>query len=222
MIGAKHRSRDMDFWIHRPLGNDALDYAAFDILQLKILYQLYQPNLFKYSHIKAESKRYTELYKHEIPVPSWWVDHGILPQEILERSSWIQQRYNKLGTKACGACRREMHQDSFACPFDKWQCGQLCHTCVEAKQFIRRPRLERAGDISFDWVKDYKAIRESSWKCEEERQLDMGYVTRIGKSKYISDDDWDGKWDEFYDRDSDRPEYDIDEDSDYWRRQNSD
>lgn len=220
MVQAKHRLHDMDFWIHRPLDNDVLNYAAFDILQLKFLYQLYQPNLYKYSHIKAESKRYVELYKHELPRSSWWVDHGILPQEILERSSRIQQRYDKLGAKVCGRCRRELHQDSFACPFDKWQRGQLCHTCVEAKQFIKRPRFERVENISFDWVKDYKARRERSQKYEEERQLDTEHVTRIGKSKYSSDDDWDGRWDGFYDYD--RPDYDVDEDSDYWRRMDSD
>jgi len=113
-----------------------------------------------------------------------------------------------------------LHQDSIACPFDKLQRGQLCHICVEAKQFAKKPRLERVEDISFDWVKDYKARKERSCKYEEERQIDMGHVTRIGIGKYSSDDDWDGRWDDFYDRD--RPEYDVDEDSDYWRRQNSD
>ena len=65
----------------------------------------------------------------------------------------------------------------------------FCHTCVEAKQFIKRPGFEKVENISFDWVKDYKAKMERSSRYEEERQLNMGHVTQIGKSNYSSDDD---------------------------------
>jgi hypothetical protein len=124
-----------------------------------------------------------------------------------------------LGTKVCGRCRRELHQDSFACPFDKGQRGQLCHACVEAKQHVKRPRFENVEIISFE-VTDYKAMRERSRKHEEERRLDGGQVSRPGKREDSCDDDWDGKWDGFYEREN--LEYDVDDDSDYWRRMDSD
>ena len=113
-----------------------------------------------------------------------------------------------------------MHQDSFACPFDKWQRGQICHTCIEAKQFLKKPRFERVENISFDWVKEYKARRERSLKYEEEGQLDTEHVAQIAKSFTMYGNDSDGNWDVFYEGNS--PEYDVDEDSDYWRRNHSD
>src|SRR5438552_3202120 len=151
-INSKHHRDETGFWIERPLDDDMHEYAAFDILQLRTLYNFYKPTLHNYPYIREESKRYAELYKNELPpVGAWHIDHGILPQEILDRSLRIQAQYDHLGTRVCGRCCRELHQDSFACPFNKWMRGQICHTRVEAKQFIKKPaRSRHAEPISFD------------------------------------------------------------------------
>jgi hypothetical protein len=147
-IKAKHKRDETDFWIRRPLHKDLLDYASFDILQLRALYKSYSPGLTKYPHIAEESKRYVELYKdYRREKKVWYIDHGVLPQEILERSHEAQLIYNKLGTMECGGCARELHQDSFRCSFQKWQRGQLCHTCAEAKRFRETPPPHMRGGI---------------------------------------------------------------------------
>lgn len=140
-IKARHKRDETDFWIHRPLHQDLLDYASFDILQLRALYGSYSSSFSSYPHIAEESKRYVEIYKdYRRDNRAWYVDHGVLPQEILERSLQVQLKYNKLGMRKCGGCARDLHQDSFQCSFRKWLRGQLCHTCTEAKRFRERGR----------------------------------------------------------------------------------
>ena len=83
------------------------------------------------------------MYKEQRrPRASTFWDHGILPQEILERSAAIQVKYDCLGTNTCRGCGRELHQDSFQCLFKAWRRGQLCYTCVEAKGFADMRRYE--------------------------------------------------------------------------------
>ena len=134
-IKERHTRNETEFWITRPLDRDSVDYAYFDIIQLRALYNYYSPSLSKYPHIMSESKQYVEMHKEQRrPRGSTYWDHGVLPQEILERSAATQVKYDGLGTKACGGCGRELHQDSFQCRFKAWRRGQLCNTCVEAKR----------------------------------------------------------------------------------------
>jgi hypothetical protein len=120
------------------LDQDELDYAALDILQLRALYKLYKSRMLELSHILDESERYSQIWKDERPPGrAWYIDHGILPQEILERPALAQMKHDKLGTKECGGCGRLLHQDSFKCAFERWQEGQHCHTCIRAKRWVR-------------------------------------------------------------------------------------
>ena len=83
------------------------------------------------------------------PADAWYVDHGVLPQEILERSDRAKLRWDELETKKCGACRRDLHQDSFPIAFQnksqwlKRENGPLCYTCRQAKYFRDNPRPRR-------------------------------------------------------------------------------
>jgi hypothetical protein len=71
---------------------------------------------------------------------AWFIDHDILPQEILERSPEIHERFDQLGTRVCAGCRRALHQDSFRDSFARrWtlrlgEHGRLCYTCHEARR----------------------------------------------------------------------------------------
>lgn len=106
-----------------------------------MLYTAYLEAIPKYPHIAVESQRYTELYNNERPPANvWYLDHDILPQEILERSPEIHERYDQLGTRVCAGCRRALHQDSFRDSFARrWtlrlgEHGRLCYTCQEARR----------------------------------------------------------------------------------------
>ena len=147
---------------------------------------------------------------------AWHTDHGILPQEILDRPLQIQAQYDHLGIRVCGLCRRELHQDSFACPFNKWQRGQICHTCVEATQLIKKPALSRhAEPISFDWFKDFK--ERDSRNVQTEVRLDIDRSHSLVRSfEYGLDDDHWNDW--YYETQRKSDEYDPDEDSDLDRR----
>ena len=137
------------------------------------------------------------------PTRAWHIDHGILPQEIIERSTQIQLRYDRLGTKRCGRCCRELHQDSFSQPFEKWIRGQICHTCVEAKQFLNKPsRTARFEEISFPWFKEFKERRTGTQKDEQEGQLYIA-TSPIRSWTYDLDDDYWCNYDEESDYDSD-------------------
>src|SRR5436190_23990198 len=104
----------------------------------------YRHLLSNYIHIAAESKRYVELNKGKLHRQgAWYVDHGVLPQEILERPPAVKALYDKYGTRTCEGCKRELHQDSFRCPFETWRLGQLCYTCERAKLYANRPAPTR-------------------------------------------------------------------------------
>ena len=80
----------------------SLAYSSFKIVQLRTLYQTYLEVISKYPHISVESQRYTELYKERRPpANAWFLDHNILPQEILERTPEIRQQFDALGTRDC-------------------------------------------------------------------------------------------------------------------------
>jgi hypothetical protein len=147
----RKQNNDKDFWLRRPLTISALDYASFKIVQLRTLYMTYLDSISKYPHIAIESQRYGELYKDERPPPNaWFLDHHFLPQEILERSPEIHERYDPLGTRVCAGCRRPLHQDSFRDSFARtWtlrlgEHGRLCYTCQQARR-SREPTRNR-GD----------------------------------------------------------------------------
>lgn len=121
-----HKRDETEFWITRPLSEILLEYAAYDIVQLRALYKVYEFWIPSYPHIKEESKRYVELSMgQKPPLNAWYLEHGILPQEILHR----RDSNDKLGTMRCGGCSRELHRESFRA----WRNGALCHTCAEAK-----------------------------------------------------------------------------------------
>ena len=119
----------------------SLAYSSFKIVQLRTLYQTYLEVISKYPHISVESQRYTELYKERRPpANAWFLDHNILPQEILERTPEIRQQFDALGTRDCAGCRRSLHQDSFRDSFAMtWtlrlgEHGRLCYTCQGARR----------------------------------------------------------------------------------------
>jgi len=224
-IKRRHFDNETDFWIQRPLGPDERDYAAFDIMQLQTLFKACHLDLRLLSpeflvNIREESRRYVELYLQleRPPAQAWHLDHPILPQEILSRSPEIQRSYDDLGTKVCGRCQRALHQDSFPCPFPKWQRGQICHTCVEASRLNknRTSHFDRFQPISFDWYKDYKN-RESKATSSHRDDPDVESLrfesSRLTIRRYDSDEDY--NWD-YEDRELDK--YDPDEDSDFGRR----
>ena len=133
--------QDRDFWLRRPMTLSVLDFSSFKIVQLEALYKHYLEALSKYPHIKAESKRYLDMYNDERPPPrAWFIDHDILPQEILERSTELIRQNDLLGMRTCAGCRRELHQDSFSDSFRRrWtlrlgEHGRLCYTCQEARR----------------------------------------------------------------------------------------
>ena len=149
-IKQRHHRDETAFWVSRPLDIDLLEYASFDIAQMQALYKSYHPTMGRYPYIAAESKRYVELYRDSRrPADAWYVDHGVLPQEILERSDRAKLRWDELETKKCGACRRDLHQDSFPIAFQnksqwlKRENGPLCYTCRQAKYFRDNPRPRR-------------------------------------------------------------------------------
>ena len=132
----------------------SLDHSSFKIVQLKALYTLYSESIPKHTHIAIESARYAEIYKDERPPPNvWFLDHDILPQEILERSPEVHERYDPLGTRVCAGCRRELHQDSFRDSFAiRWSLrlgehGRLCYSCQEAR------RVETKSPRASNWIK---------------------------------------------------------------------
>ena len=134
----------------------SLDHSSLKIIQLRTLYTNYSDAIPKYPHIAVESARYTEIYYDERPPPNiWFLDHNILPQEILERSPTVHERYDPLGTRACAGCRRELHQDSFRDSFARlWSLrlgehGRLCYTCQEARRHeTKSSRASRWNKIS--------------------------------------------------------------------------
>jgi len=137
-IKAKHLRNETEFWIQRPLSRDLLDYASFDVMQLKVLHISLCREIAKRSHIAAESKRYVEMHRgHRCVAGGLYVDHGLLPQEILERSPLVVAKNEQFGTRACDGCERELHQDSFSVPFSsrRLYSPRLCHTCKERKRW---------------------------------------------------------------------------------------
>ena len=97
------------------------------------------------------------------PVQSWYLDHDILPQEILERGPEIQERFDIMGTRTCAGCRRLLHQDSFRDSFARqWtlrlgEHGRMCYTCSEAQRLReqKRPKIslsttQNLRDVSSD------------------------------------------------------------------------
>ena len=153
-IQRKQRT-DPDFWLRRPLPAFSLTYASFKITQLEALYKHYLDKISEHPHITVESQRYLELYKDERPPPNiWFIDHNVLPQEILERDEEIHQRYDELGTRECAGCRRDLHQDSFRESFKRrWtlrlgEHGRLCYTCQEA----RRRRESESNTPQSRWL----------------------------------------------------------------------
>ena len=140
-VKAKHGRDDTDFWVRRPIDSDCLDYASYDVLQLRSLYNHYRSEISKRPHISTESKRYAEMFRTQRrPKRSFYIDHGLLPQEILERSAKNKEMYDNLGTRSCGGCQRDLHQDSFRNSFSKTWQGYLCHTCFERKRFSENRR----------------------------------------------------------------------------------
>ena len=144
-VSSLHNRNETNFWIERPLDQLLLDYASFDILQLRALHKMYLPSLNTgaFPYIKEESKRYIQIFGDERRVNgSKYVDHGVLPQEILERSESSKRRLDHLGTRDCNGCRRQLHQDSFARPFTNSSWSALCYTCAKVDEFqtIRRRR----------------------------------------------------------------------------------
>jgi len=138
--------------VSRPLTDELLLYASFDIVQLRTLYKSYCSSFGRYPHIAIESKRYVELYRdRRRPTNQWYIEHGVLPQEILERSATKKALYDGKGTKECGACKRDLHQDSFLTVFkNDWRSwlgeyGPLCHPCRAAKRFQDNPRPRPRG-----------------------------------------------------------------------------
>lgn len=137
----KHGRDDTEFWVRRPIDSDCLDYAAYDVLQLRSLHTYYQSEILKRPHITTESKRYAEMFPdHRRPKNSFYIDHGVLPQEILERSEIQKAANDGLGTRTCAGCRRDLHQDSFQYSFEMVWKEYLCHTCFEVKRFRERRR----------------------------------------------------------------------------------
>jgi hypothetical protein len=141
---------DNDFWLRRPLKITLLDHAAFKIIQLRTLHTNFLPSFDKYPHLPIESRRYSRLYFGARPaVNAWYIEHEILPQEVLERGDEIRERYDLLGTRVCAGCRRELHQDSFRDSFARrWtlrlgEHGRMCYTCQEARRSreVRRPMI---------------------------------------------------------------------------------
>ena len=132
-VRAKHRDKLTECWISRPLDPVLLEYAAFDVIQLRAIYEHYKPTLSRYPHILAESKRYVEMYGERRPrKDSWYFNHGVFPQEILERSAEMRCKFDRLGTKVCGGCERALHQESFQTKFLNWKEGAtLCRTCAK-------------------------------------------------------------------------------------------
>lgn len=145
--------KEANCWISRPLEHVMLEYAAFDIMQLRSLYAHYQVrenynpsseirgDIFsRYPHIRAESNRYVELFRHRVarrPRYCFYFDHGFLPQEILERTGTQKCVFDWQGTMDCMHCERELHRESFiprhvedpeSWPGDR----EVCFTCSEA------------------------------------------------------------------------------------------
>jgi hypothetical protein len=139
-VKTKHKNDETECWISRPLDDVLLEYAAFDIMQLRGIYSLYRTYLLRYPHIKVESQRYVDMFRDERRIKNcWYVDHGVLPQEILERPQQTKASYDHLGTHNCGGCGRDLHQESFGVLFGMWRKGQLCYTCAEARRFRSNP-----------------------------------------------------------------------------------
>ena len=153
-IAQKEKS-DQDFWLRRPLKITLLDQAAFQIIQLRTLHTHLLPSLSEYPQLVADSHRYSRLYYNaRPPANAWYLEHQILPQEILERDEDVRTRYDLLGTRACAGCRRELHQDSFRDSFARrWtlrlgEHGRMCYTCSEA----RRAREARQPTQPTRWL----------------------------------------------------------------------
>jgi len=177
-----------------------LDYASLDIIQLRTIHKIYSDVISKYPHIRAESKRYVEFWKQERrPVGVWFVDHGILPQEILERSLTTRKKYDKFGTRSCGGCQRTLHQESFQCLFKNWETGQLCYTCAQAKHVNSRRMLgchqgahrnTSRQSTSFNPSVRYEGRRVSGWRDDDD--YDWSYRSEWkSEEEYDIHDDWD-------------------------------
>jgi len=73
-------------------------------------------------------------------VQSLFLNHMLLPQEILERGSEVKEQFDIMGTRTCAGCRRLLHQDSFRDSFARpWKMrlgehGRMCYTCSEAQR----------------------------------------------------------------------------------------
>ena len=115
---------------------DLVDYAFFDIIQLRTLYKYYERDLDKYSNLHEESQRYAEIYKARRPGNSIYIEHGLLPQEIFTRSELVKAQNDHLGTRDCVGCTRTLHQDSFPMKFGEQDIVLYCYTCGERKRFI--------------------------------------------------------------------------------------
>jgi len=136
IVKAKHLRDETDFWIQRPLSHELRHYASFDIMQLKVLHESMAAKISRLPHIAAESQRYAELRKDTRRIRgSLFFNHGILPQEILERSDADKATDRRLGTRDCYGCLRELHQESFQVPFSRTRKSQLCHTCRERQRW---------------------------------------------------------------------------------------
>jgi hypothetical protein len=136
IVKAKHRRDETDFWIQRPLSHELRDYASFDIMQLKVLHKSMETKIARLPHIAAESQRYAELRKDSRRIRgSLFFNHGILPQEILERSAANKATDKRLGTRDCPGCLRELHQESFRVPFSSSRKLHYCHTCRERQRW---------------------------------------------------------------------------------------
>jgi hypothetical protein len=120
------------------LPDDLLEYVAFEIKRLMTLHKYYLRLLPKCRFIKAESKRYVELYAAAKPQRNDpFRNNGRLPAEIIERSQVVKKKYDTQGTKECEGCHRSLHQDSFRTMFKLWEkprVEKLCSICSTVKR----------------------------------------------------------------------------------------
>jgi hypothetical protein len=179
-VNRRHNSSETDFWIRRPLEAELLEYASHDIMRIRIMYIYLSNKMTEYRLIQEESQRYVQLHEASRPDKNeWFLAHGILPQEILERSTWCKQHYHI--TRLCTACRRSLHQESF--PWYTFQTnrnrGLQCNTCAEARR--RRDGVTNKDTIWELEDMDLEVEREEYDNYQDiSRDTDWGWGSDFG------------------------------------------
>ncbi|CAG7852262.1 SubName: Full=Uncharacterized protein {ECO:0000313/EMBL:CCA74328.1} [Serendipita indica DSM 11827] len=123
---------DHSKWMHRPLDEDNLLYAAEDVSKIQVLYELLVRNpLVNVELAIQQSEAYIQSHASARPDrTNKYLSHGLLPLAILEGSTTLSAS----DSKVCMGCKRSLQKAYFETNQQAIGGGSLCFVCHAVDQ----------------------------------------------------------------------------------------